>query len=270
MATHPFAAWADAPGGILVCEACGKEDARGDHLRPEDPTYLASDPRYASYEEAIFNWTVTHGGIPAFYGGLDERATVNALLHLELCALDIKKSAPPALSTKMEFADTFNDPEEIEVTAAKLTCKCCLIEGLEWSLPQVFTVGEIIFQVVKSGEEGAVVPEPAEPSATASKRIDSSVSRLAKTAKDPVKSEKLLRANLVPALWRACYKFKVSQFASRSGEYVLGPSDISSSKVWDLASHFLADFKPDTLELLLPTRKAKAPLTYASKRALGW
>lgn len=110
------------------------------------------------YAEAVWKFLLEVGVFHSYYGGADQRKTVEFLTHLETCSLDVEKCGLPKSDSVDEFNGTFTDTElHVPFFGASPTCKCGEYESATYwhndpfGIEGTHTLGEIIFAVTQAG-----------------------------------------------------------------------------------------------------------------------
>lgn len=109
------------------------------------------EPEMKPYRQALIDWVMKNGAACSVYG-MQVWDTVIARRHFLSCGLNYAKSRPPEVQTQYEFAGTDAENTPISRVTASLTCRCGKLQGLDFSMSEDLTLGQVIYQVVKEGE----------------------------------------------------------------------------------------------------------------------
>ncbi len=205
---HGFTPWAVDPS-LGVCGECGKES--GNEVHGWHNALPSRDPRYLPYEDAMWRWTVSHGGIPSVYGGFETTKSIEVKMHLAFCGVDKTRSFPPKIEQISQFQDSGTDNVDADVSAARITCECGGLENVLWRLDQQQSVNEIVFEVVQQGDESFSPPDRGEPEQAYAAAINKSLRAI--TAYDENKAETLeyFNTQVIPAIWNASYSSCIAE-----------------------------------------------------------
>lgn len=236
---HPFEVWEREPT-FGICGQCGKNPQHEIHdTRPTDTADITRSPRYAPYADAVWNWTLAHGGISHSMGGTGYRQSVVARMHIEVCGINKNVSTPPQMSEQGEFAGTGEPYNIVEVSAATITCNCRFINRQTWIVAGEKSVNEIVFDVVNAGDttqENIPEPGPLSEAPVASWWREEWLNTVADEDRDYAENV------VVPALWKAHYAQK--NIDPLGGRW-FGRSEEDFQKiVWELTLQDLATDRP--------------------------
>ena len=199
---------------LNVCPRCGRVPSHEIHSVPNlnpDAGALRRDPRYRPYEEAVWDWAIDNGGIRSYYGGVADSPTIAAMIHLRACGVDANRAVAPRIVTIDEFGGTDSSASHVEVSACEMHCNCGAIRGVDWVVKDEMTLPEIVFSVVRAGDQEAVSVEMGEPTGNDKKRLDNAIAHLVKDRSRQEALEARLRNEFVPEMWRAVYAAKADE-----------------------------------------------------------
>jgi len=134
-----------------VCDECGMPADGGAHIEKRVDML--------PYKEAVWKFLIDKGGTYEYYGGYGHNSK-EIRSHISKCGLKLDVMSTPEMDTVGEFAGTFaSHGAMVTVVRGYVVCNCDKYPDskfnhrkINWILRD-YTLGEIIWNVVKAGEK---------------------------------------------------------------------------------------------------------------------